>query len=99
MNFNNYKAKQIPATTITGSIKGYWANADTTISDCVMGEFHQDHLTNTSTIATDPGVTIVTEVGIGVSRGQYLEGPFIALTTNASGIVYYDGAPLIQTDA
>ena len=96
---NNYKAKQIPATTITGSIKGYWANAATTISDCVMGEFHQDHLTNVGTIATDPGVTVVSTTNLNVAAGIYLEGPFIALTTNAVGIVYYDGAPLLQTDA
>ena len=88
---NNYKAKQIPAGTITGSIKGYWANATTAIANCVMGEFHENHLTNVGTIATDPGVTVVSTTQLDVAAGIYLEGPFIALTTDAVGIVYYEG--------
>ena len=77
---NNYKAKQIPATTITGSIKGYWANATTTISDCVMGEFHQDHLTTAD---------------ITIAANNYLDGPFIAANVSAgTGIVYYNGTLL-----
>jgi hypothetical protein len=88
-------SKQIPATTITGSIVGYWANAETTITTYVMG----DHSNITGlAIATDPGATVVSTTALTVPAGSYLEGNFIALDTNAVGIVYYNGT-LTQTDA
>ena len=92
-------AKQIPATTITGSIIGYWANAATTISDSVWGEFNQQHFDNSGTIATNPGNQVITTTNISVAAGILLRGPMVALKTNAVGIVYYNGTLHSQTNA
>ena len=89
-------AKQIPATTVTGSIKGYWANAETTITTAVWGKYSGND--GVTIIANDPGVTVVSTTALTVPAGTYLEGPFIALDTNAVGVVYYTGT-LQQEDA
>ena len=91
-------AKLIPATTITGSIVGYWANATTTISDSVWGNYSGFTGLGGGAIASDPGMTVVSTTGLSVAAGILLRGPIIALTTNAVGIVYYNGT-LQQTDA